>query len=188
MIPSLGCCCPWRKTALYGPSVVARQKLCCCDHDRCRDRAAMPKGLGEFGLVNGNCWLVVWNIVIFHILGRNNNSNWLIFFERGWNHQPDWIGFYATCCFSNWGCWAIEWWDLGRILVQVWHGFKQQSESGILVQTTFGILQHGDFKQAKDLNQPKWVFYALFFFVGTVKRPHTVGNSYSKPHNSWGSI
>jgi hypothetical protein len=32
-------------------------------------------------------WLVAWNIFIFPYIG-NNSPNWLIFFQRGWNHQP----------------------------------------------------------------------------------------------------
>ena len=35
--------------------------------------------------------LVVWNI--FPLTG-NNNPNWLIFFQRGWNHQPVYIYMY----------------------------------------------------------------------------------------------
>jgi hypothetical protein len=42
-------------------------------------------------------WLVVWNIwIIFpyniiyiYIHIGNNDPNWLSYFFRGWNHQPD---------------------------------------------------------------------------------------------------
>ena len=34
-------------------------------------------------------WLVVWNInFIFPYIG-NNHPNWLSYFQRGWNHQPE---------------------------------------------------------------------------------------------------
>ena len=34
-------------------------------------------------------WLVVWNIFYFHILGIIIPTDELIFFQRGWNHQPE---------------------------------------------------------------------------------------------------
>ena len=38
-----------------------------------------------------NIWLVVGNInLIFPCIG-NNYPNWLIFCQRGWNHQPDMV-------------------------------------------------------------------------------------------------
>ena len=34
-----------------------------------------------------NIWLVVWNMIFFHILGIIISTDY--FFQRGWNHQPD---------------------------------------------------------------------------------------------------
>ena len=55
-------------------------------------RLAHAKRSGATGApcheMRGDCWLVVWNMnFIFPYIGKNN-PNWLILFQRGWNHQP----------------------------------------------------------------------------------------------------
>ena len=45
-------------------------------------------GCCTMGIYNG--WLVLWNIFPqFSPYIGNNHPNWLIFFQRGWNDQPD---------------------------------------------------------------------------------------------------
>ena len=45
-------------------------------------------GLLSMRVTMSHIWLVVWNMFYFPYIG-NNHPNWLIFFRRGSNHQPD---------------------------------------------------------------------------------------------------
>ena len=71
---SIGCCfgsppiphctdCPWR---VWTPWFELKSRVCAI--------ACLS-------------WLVVWNGFYFSYIG-NNHPNWLVFFRRGWNHQP----------------------------------------------------------------------------------------------------
>ena len=55
-------------------------------------------------------WLVVWNFFnVFFPYIRNNHSNWLVFSQRGWNHQP---GPKCTLLYNPFSHWAVERFDL----------------------------------------------------------------------------
>ena len=64
--------------------------------DHKRDRIGILIGGHLLGPTCSKLWLVVWNIwIIFPIiLGISSSqlTNSMIFFQRGWNHQPEWIG------------------------------------------------------------------------------------------------
>ena len=62
----------------------------------------------EFGC-DLHCWLVVWNLTfIFHNIW-DNPSHWHIF-QRGWNHQPDWICEDHECfSYNELGSVALQW-------------------------------------------------------------------------------
>ena len=78
---------------------------------RLRSHLQAPHGQGLAGYLHnspGISWLVVSNMAfMFHnILGIIIPSNWLFFFQRGWNHQPVtiWLSYsYMRCHPSHWG-------------------------------------------------------------------------------------
>ena len=64
-----------------------RNSLGACE-EKWSNRCSVPRDEGRL-LVSIWVWLVVWNMsfIVPYNIGKNN-PNWLIFFQRGWNHQP----------------------------------------------------------------------------------------------------